>query len=54
VVHPDTKRLGQVERENRRLERRLKQAEALIDLQKKVSELLGIVLPPAPPFDEED
>ena len=33
--HPDTKRLAQVEREKRRLERRLKQVEALLELQKK-------------------
>jgi transposase len=46
--HPDTLRLAQSERKNKHLERRLKQAEALLDLQKKVSEILGIVLPPAP------
>lgn len=46
--HPDTKRAAELERKNRYLERRLKQAEALLDLQKKVSEILGIVLPPAP------
>lgn len=32
-----------------RTEARLKRAEALLDLQKKVSELLGIELPPPPP-----
>ena len=46
--HPDTKRVAQLEREKRHLERRLKQAEALLELQKKVSEILGIDLPPAP------
>lgn len=51
--HPDTKRLAQVEREKRHLERRLKQAEALLELQKKVSEILGIDLPPAP-IDEDE
>lgn len=50
-VHPDTKRLAQVEREKRDLERRLKKAELLLDLQKKVSEILEIELPP-PPTDE--
>ena len=34
----------QLERENARLERRLAQAEAIIDIQKKVSALLGIPL----------
>lgn len=51
--HPDTKRLAQVEREKRHLERRLKQAEALLELQKKVSEILGIDLPPAPTDEGE-
>jgi|SRR5579871_6089382 len=51
--HPDTKRLAQVEREKRHLERRLKQAEALLELQKKVSEILGIDLPPAPSGEDE-
>jgi transposase len=46
--HPDTQRVAQLEREKRRLERRLKQAEALLELQKKVSEILGIALPPTP------
>lgn len=52
-AHPDTKRLAQVEREKRQLERRLKKAELLLDLQKKVSEILGIELPP-PPTDEDE
>jgi hypothetical protein len=34
-----------LERENRRLKRRLERAEAVIDVQKKVSELLGVDLP---------
>lgn len=51
--HPDTKRAAQLEREKRHLERRLKQAEALLELQKKVSEILGIDLPPAPIDDVE-
>lgn len=37
-------RIHQLERENARLERRLAQAEAIIDIQKKVSALLGIPL----------
>lgn len=51
--HPDTKRVVQLEREKRHLERRLKQAEALLELQKKVSEILGIDLPPAPTDEGE-
>ena len=39
------------EKENRRLERRLKKAEAIIDFQKKVHELLGI---PLKPFEGEE
>jgi transposase-like protein len=41
VVDP---RIRQLEREKARLERRLAQAEAIIDIQKKVSEILGIPL----------
>lgn len=41
VVDP---RIHQLEREKARLERRLAQAEAIIDIQKKVSEILGIPL----------
>jgi transposase len=52
-VHPDTKRLAQVEHEKRQLERRLKKAELLLDLQKKVSEILEIELPPVPSDEDE-
>jgi transposase-like protein len=38
---------------NRRLERRLQRADAIIAFQKKVAELLGIPLNP-PPSDEDD
>jgi transposase-like protein len=38
-------RIAQLERENARLEKRAKRAEALVDLQKKVAELLGNSLP---------
>jgi len=44
--HPLARRLAQVEREKRCLERRLKKMELLLDLQKKVSEALGISLEP--------
>jgi transposase len=39
------RRIGELERENKRLKARLERAEALIDVQKKVSELLGVDLP---------
>ena len=46
-------RVKQLERENARLQRRLRQAEIIIAYQKKVSELLGIPLQ-APDSDEND
>ena len=49
IVNPKVKRL---EQENRRLERKLKKAEAIIAFQKKVHELLGIPLKPF--VSEED
>jgi len=48
---PVDPRLKRLEQENRRLERRLKKAEAIIDFQKKVHELLGI---PLKPFESEE
>lgn len=39
------KRIAELERENRRLAARATKAEAIVDLQKKVSEILGITLP---------
>ncbi len=41
--------LQRVQRENVRLQHQLKQATLIIELQKKVSELLGVTLPPPPP-----
>ncbi len=41
---PLTKELDKLHRENQRLAERLRQAEAIIDVQKKVSEMLGIPL----------
>lgn len=40
--NPLAQRIAQLEKENRRLEQRLKQAEIIIDAQKKISEILGI------------
>ena len=39
-VHPDAKRILQLERENRRLRARAERAEALVEVQKKLSVLL--------------
>jgi transposase len=50
---PSAKRLAELERENARLQRRLIQAEAVIDLQKKISEILAIPLSRPEP-DESD
>ena len=44
AVNPLTKRVAELEREKRRLERRLEQAELLLDIQKKASRLLEIPL----------
>jgi len=40
--NPLTQRVAQLERENERLRKKLKQAETIIDVQKKISEILGI------------
>jgi transposase-like protein len=42
--NPLDKRVAQLERENRRLQEKLRKAEIIIDVQKKVSTLLGIPL----------
>ncbi len=45
-VNPLARQLAAQERENQRLRQKLEKAEAIIDFQKKVSELLGIALEP--------
>jgi transposase-like protein len=45
VADPRDRRIVELEQQNARLERRAARAEAIIEVQKKVSELLGIVLP---------
>jgi transposase len=45
------KRIEQLERENAKLAHRAERAEALVEIQKKISQLLGI---PQPETDEED
>jgi len=43
---PREKRIAELERENRRLQARAERAEALVAVQKKLSELLGVDLTP--------
>ncbi len=52
--HTDqTRRVMELERENRKLKRQLEQAEALIDVQKKVSRLLETFAPSDSPSPKE-
>jgi transposase len=44
--NPLADRVAELERENAKLQRRLKQAEAVIEVQKKISEILSIPLNP--------
>jgi transposase-like protein len=43
-VDPRDRKIAELERENRRLQARLERAEGLIEVQKKVSQLLGLPL----------
>ncbi len=45
VTSPLAKRVAELERDNKKLADRLKQAETIIEVQKKVSEILGISQP---------
>ena len=40
-VDPQARRIAQLEKENERLQRKLEQAETIIEVQKKLSQLLG-------------
>ena len=51
--NPLDERVAQLEKENRKLQRRLHQAETIIDIQKKVAEILGIPLN-SPPLEGDD
>ena len=44
---PSAKRIAKLEQENRKLRKRAERAEGLVEVQKKLSELLGIDLPPS-------
>ena len=46
VPQPVQKELEQLRRENQRLRHKMQQAELIIDIQKKASQLLGISLEP--------
>jgi transposase-like protein len=48
--NPLAERVAELERENRRLEHRLKQAQTIIEVQKKISDILGI---PQPDLDND-
>jgi transposase-like protein len=45
TVDPRDRKIAELERENRRLQTRVDRAERIIDIQKKLSEVLGIPLP---------
>ena len=53
IPHPAQKELEQLRRENQRLRRNMQQAELIIDIQKKASQLMGIALSPLH-HDESD
>lgn len=46
IPHPVQKELAQLRRENQRLRHAMEQAELIIDIQKKASQLMGISLSP--------
>jgi transposase-like protein len=52
VVDARDRELAEKNREIVKLKKRIERAEVMLDIQKKVAELLGIALPP-PPSDEE-
>jgi transposase len=45
--------LARLRRQNERLQEKLRKAEIIIDVQKKLSALLGVTLPPPPDEDEK-
>ena len=45
---------AKLKRENARLQKKLHTAEVIIDLQKKVSQILGITLPVLEQIDDDD
>jgi transposase len=51
--NPLARKMAELERENARLKRRLQQAETIIEVQKKVSQMLGIPLDDEPRGESE-
>jgi hypothetical protein len=54
VADQQRKLIAQLEREIARTKRRLQEAEAVIDLQRKIAKKLGIPLTPPPEVSEEE
>ncbi len=50
---PESIELEKLKREVQRLTTKLNHAEKIIDVQKKLSEVLGVTLAPPPPYDED-
>ena len=53
-ANPKTPELVRLRRENAKLQKRLRKAEQIIELQKKVSEVLGIALPALQTEDDDE
>lgn len=49
----EDKRVEKLERENARLQAKLARAEAVIEVQEKLSEMMGIELPEVPESDDD-
>ncbi len=49
---PQADEIARLRRENERLQERLNQAETIIEVQKKISQLLGVLADPTPPDDQ--
>ena len=52
--HPLEPEVDRLRKENRRLQKRLQRAELIIDIQKKISQMLGIPLKKTPELGEDD
>jgi transposase-like protein len=52
--NPLTGEVHRLERENRRLQKRLRQAEIIIDVQKKLCDVLGLTVPPIEQSEDDE
>lgn len=52
--NPLTCEMRRLERENRRLHKRLRQAEIIIDVQKKLCDVLGLTVPPIEQSEDDE